>query len=67
MRTRNVNITDQLEQRTQEDKAKLEWMRAAAKEGFDAIDRGDYAALNSERDVGAFLSEILEEVSGQKF
>jgi hypothetical protein len=67
MRTRNVNITDQLEQRGLEDKTRFELMRAAVKEGFDAIDRGDYAALNSERDIGAFLREIHEEVSGQKF
>ena len=30
-----------LEQREQEDKAKLEWLRAAAKEGFDQLDRGE--------------------------
>ena len=29
-----------LEQREREDKAKLQWLRAAAKEGFDSIDRG---------------------------
>ena len=29
-----------LEQRGREDKAKLQWLRAAAKEGFDSIDRG---------------------------
>jgi antitoxin ParD1/3/4 len=52
-----------LEQREQEDRARLEWLRAAAKEGFDAIDRGDYAALNSEREIGAFLRGIHEEVS----
>jgi antitoxin ParD1/3/4 len=52
-----------LEQREQEDKAKLEWLRAAAKQGFDAIDRGDYVALNSEEEIGAFLREIHEEVS----
>jgi antitoxin ParD1/3/4 len=52
-----------LEQREQEDKARLEWLRAAAKDGFEAIDRGDYAALNSEEEIGAFLREIHEEVS----
>jgi antitoxin ParD1/3/4 len=52
-----------LEQRDQEDKARLEWLRAAAKEGFDAIDRGDYTALNSEEEIGAFLGEIREEAS----
>src|ERR1022692_4623633 len=52
-----------LEQREQEDKARLEWLRAAAKEGFDAVDRGDFTALNSEEEIGTFLREIHEEVS----
>ena len=52
-----------LEQREQEDKARIEWLRGAAKEGFDAIDRGDFAALKSERALGALLREIHEEVS----
>ena len=47
-----------LEQREQEDKAKIEWLRAAAKEGFDAADRGDYVALNSEGELDAFLDQI---------
>ena len=54
-----------LEQREQEDEAKLEWLRAAAKEGFDAIERGDYVALNSEEEIGAFLDQIHEEVSAE--
>jgi antitoxin ParD1/3/4 len=52
-----------LEQREREDKAKLEWLRAAAKEGFDAIENGDYVALNSEEEIGAFMDQIHEEVS----
>lgn len=52
-----------LEQREQEDKAKLEWLRAAAKEGFDAADRGDYVTLKSEEELDAFLDRIHEEVS----
>ena len=54
-----------LEQREQEDKAKIEWLRSAAKEGFDAIERGDYVTLNSEEEIGAFLREIREEVSAE--
>ena len=54
-----------LEQREQEDKAKIEWLRTAAKEGFDAIDCGDYVALNSEEDLDAFLGKIHEEVSAE--
>ena len=36
-----------LEQREQEDRAKIEWLRPAAKEGFDAIERGEYTALGA--------------------
>jgi antitoxin ParD1/3/4 len=44
-----------LELREQEDKAKIEWLRAAAKEGFDAADRGDYVALRSEEEIDEFI------------
>jgi len=54
-----------LEQREQEDKAKLEWLRGTAKEGFDAIERGDYVTLNSEEQLDAFLNQIHEEVSAE--
>src|SRR5579864_1779840 len=54
-----------LEQREKEDKAKLEWLRAAAKEAFDQLDRGDYIALNSEEDLDAFMNQIHEEVSAE--
>lgn len=54
-----------LEQREQEDKAKIEWLRAAAKEGFDAAGSGDSVALNSEEELDAFLDQIHEEVSAE--
>jgi antitoxin ParD1/3/4 len=54
-----------LERREQEDKAKLEWLRGAAKEAFDDIERGDYVALNSEEEIGASLDQIHEEVSAE--
>jgi antitoxin ParD1/3/4 len=54
-----------LEQREQEDKAKIEWLRAAAKEGFDAIDRGDFIALNSMEEIEDFVREIGDEVSAE--
>ena len=50
-----------LEQREQEDKAKIEWLRAA-KEGFDAADHGDYVALKSEEELDDFLDQIHQEV-----
>src|SRR5437016_3934073 len=54
-----------LEQREQEDKAKLEWLRAAAKEGFDAIDRGEYVTLRSYQDVEVFMRLVGEEASAE--
>jgi antitoxin ParD1/3/4 len=52
-----------LEQHEQEDKAKIEWLRSAAKERFDAADRGDYVTLNSDEELDPFLDQIHEEVS----
>lgn len=52
-----------LEQREQEDKAKLDWLRAAAKEGFDAAKRGDYVSLSSKKQIGDFLRDVRREVT----
>ena len=54
-----------LEQREQEDQARLEWLRGAAKEGFDAFDRGDYITVRSEKQIDDFLGQIREEVSAE--
>src|SRR5271169_3977694 len=54
-----------LEQREQEDKAKLEWLRAAAKEGFDSIDRGEGIEFESIDDFDAYMDQIGEEVSAE--
>ncbi len=44
-----------LEQRQQEDKAKIDWLRNAAQEGIDAIERGEYTALRSRAEICSFL------------
>ncbi|MEO8025032.1 MAG: type II toxin-antitoxin system ParD family antitoxin [Bryobacteraceae bacterium] len=54
-----------LEQREKEDKAKIQWLRSAAQEGFDAIDRGEYVALNSPDEVKEYLRGIREEVAAE--
>ena len=54
-----------LQQREQEDRARIEWLRAAAKEGFDAADRGDYVAFDSEEGLDAFLDQVHQEVSAE--
>jgi putative addiction module CopG family antidote len=51
-----------LEEQEQEEQAKLEWLRAAAKEGFDDIDRGNYVVLRSPKETADFLKGIREEV-----
>jgi antitoxin ParD1/3/4 len=51
-----------LEQREQEDQAKLEWLRSAAKEGFDAVERGDYVTLPSANEVEKFVRQIGQKV-----
>lgn len=52
-----------LEQREQEDKAKLKWLRAAVKEGIEDIERGDYTTLRSGLQIRDFLRELREEAS----
>jgi predicted transcriptional regulator len=53
------NATPQTEE---EERAELEWLRAAAKEGFDSIERGEYTELNSPEQLDNFMNQIYEEV-----
>ncbi len=46
----------------QEEQAKLEWLRAAAKEGFDAIDRGDYVVLDSPEQAAGLVTALHDKV-----
>jgi antitoxin ParD1/3/4 len=52
-----------LEQREQEDQARLEWLRAAVKEGIDDIERGDYVTLRSDREINAFMRRLRKEAA----
>ena len=54
-----------LEQREREDKAKLEWLRTAAKEGFDQLDRGEGIEFESMDDFDAYIDQIGQEVSAE--
>jgi antitoxin ParD1/3/4 len=54
-----------LEQREKEDQAKVEWLRAAAREGFDQLDRGDGIEFESMDDFDAYIDQIGEEVSAE--
>lgn len=52
-----------LEQRENDERAKIEWLRAAAKEGFDDIERGDYVALRSGQEIDELVDRVRREVS----
>ena len=54
-----------LEQREQQDKAKIEWLRGAAKEATDSIDRGEGIEFESMDDLAAYIRQIGEEVSAE--
>jgi antitoxin ParD1/3/4 len=54
-----------LEQREREDKAKLEWLRAAAKEGFDQLDTGKGIEFESMDDFDVYIDQIGKEVSAE--
>ena len=51
-----------LEEREQEDQAKLAWLQAAAKEGFDALDRGEFVTVNSREELETYIRHIHDEV-----
>jgi antitoxin ParD1/3/4 len=54
-----------LEQREEEDRAKLEWLRSAVQEGVDDIKRGDYTELRSREDIERFMNQVHEEASNE--
>ena len=54
-----------LEQREQEDKAKLKWLRAAAKAGIDDIERGDYTTIHSRREMKDFIQQVSRKASAE--
>jgi hypothetical protein len=47
------------------DGSKIEWLRAAAKEGFEDIERGQYTTLYSAEDIDRFVDEVYREVSAR--
>jgi predicted transcriptional regulator len=54
-----------LERQEQEDRAKLDWLRAAAKEGFDDVGRGDYVTLRSGKEINDFIDHLAEQASAE--
>lgn len=49
-----------LEQREREDRAKVKWLRDAAKEGFEDIEQGAYASLRSSEEIGELIDRLAD-------
>jgi antitoxin ParD1/3/4 len=47
-----------LEQREEEDRAKIAWLRGAVQEGIEAVERGDYTRLPSEENIKDFVHTL---------
>lgn len=43
--------------------AKLEWLRAAAKEGFDEVERGSFVELRSDVEIDSFVDQLRRDVT----
>ncbi len=54
-----------LEQRQKEDRAKIEWLRGAAKEGFDSIESGQGLTLNSPAEIRGLVRKIRKKRLGE--
>jgi antitoxin ParD1/3/4 len=54
-----------LEQKTQEDRLKLERLREAAKAGFDAIDKGRFREMRGD-DIGQAVAAIGKRAAQRK-
>ena len=54
-----------LEQREREDAAKLEWLRVAAKEAFDQLERGEGIEYETMDDLEADIKRMGEEVAAE--
>lgn len=54
-----------LEQREQENQAKLEWLRSAVQEGIGGIESGDYTPVRSRGDLKEFMRQLRDETSAE--
>jgi antitoxin ParD1/3/4 len=55
-----------LEQRDEEEQIKLEWLRNAAEEGFDQLDRGDGLEFRSMKTLGQHIDQLGREASDNR-
>jgi len=54
-----------LERQDAEDRAKLEWLRTAAKDAFGQLDRGEGISFGSMDELAAYIEQIGEDVSAE--
>lgn len=54
-----------LERQAAEDKAKLEWLRTAAKDAFGQLDRGEGISFESMDELAAYVEQIGADVSAE--
>jgi antitoxin ParD1/3/4 len=52
-----------LEQRDQEDRARIEWLRGAAQEAIDSLDRGEGRSFGSIDELAAHIRNLGREAS----
>jgi hypothetical protein len=63
MPDRDVNLNLPLiEQPERKRKAKLDWLRAATKEAFDSIDRGEGLEFETMDDLAVYVHQLGQEV-----
>ena len=55
-----------LEQREQEDRAKIEWLRSATKEATDSIDRGEGIEFETIDDLAAYVHQVGKEAVAEQ-
>lgn len=54
-----------LAERQREEQAKLEWLRAAVKEGMDQLDRGEGIVIWSEKELKALIRQAGKAASAE--
>lgn len=54
-----------IERRKQEDRAKLQWLQGAVREGLDQLDRGEGMEFASIRELDQHIDQVGKEVSAE--
>lgn len=54
-----------IERRKQEDRAKLQWLRGAVREGLDQLDRSEGMEFASIRELDQHIDQVGKEVSAE--